>query len=436
MNLFEQAYRQFRSRLSQAKEFCLTWKKMKNAQRLQAKALKKLKDKPTIRCVFLGLFKAEWKYNEVYQLMERHPRFEPLVLVCPIVNYGRDNMLENLNASYAYFQEKGCRVMKAYDEASDTYVNLRDLQPDILFYTNPYGGLIDDRYYITHFFDVLTVYVPYFICGSLAFKLFYNDPFHNYVWRKYCETDYHKHMAEQHAWNKGINAVTTGYPGIEAFLHLPAKAVSPNKKKVIIWAPHHSIEPLSEHIYSSCFLTYHETMLRLAEKYADEAEFVFKPHPLLKNMLYQKWGKTKTDAYYQQWDEMPNTTLNDGDYTELFIQSDAMIHDSGSFTYEYLYLNKPVMRTLNGTDLTKMYCAFGLACLSQHYPAHNEQDIEQFIQNVINGIDPMKEQRTQFIQETLMPEGSPSQNILDDILNSIDHQILFHREQANNAKTQ
>lgn len=79
---------------------------MKNAQRLQAKALEKLKDKPTIRCVFLGLFKAEWKYNEVYQLMERHPRFEPLVLVCPIVNYGRDNMLENLNASYAYFQEK------------------------------------------------------------------------------------------------------------------------------------------------------------------------------------------------------------------------------------------------------------------------------------------------------------------------------------------
>ena len=61
----------------------------------------------------------------------------------------------------------------------------------------------------------------------------------------------------------------------------------------------------------------------------------------------------------------------------------------------------------------------------------NEQDIEQFIQNVINGIDPMKEQRTQFIQETLMPEGSPSQNILDDILNSIDHQILFHREKAN-----
>jgi hypothetical protein len=48
----------------------------------------------------------------------------------------------------------------------------------------------------------------------------------------------------------------------------------------------------------------------------------------------------------------------------------------------------------------------------------------------------MKEQRTQFIQETLMPKGSPSQNILDDILNSIDHQILFHSQQANNAKTQ
>lgn len=426
MNAMKRAYFQFRHLLSRAKELCITWKRMKTAQKLQARALTKLKDKPTIKCVFLALFKSEWKYREVYRLMEKHPRFEPVVLVCPIVNYGRENMLENMNDCYNYLQEIGCRVMKAYDEKTDTYVNLRDLQPDILFYTNPYGGLIDDRYYITHNFDILTAYVPYFICYSLEFRLFYNDPFHNYVWRRYSESDYHKKMAEKHSMNKGINAVSTGYPGIEPFLNPPKKTHSEKKKKIIIWAPHHTIEPVTEIIYSSCFLYYDETMLRLAEKYASQAEFVFKPHPLLKNKLYEKWGKEKTDAYYRRWEEMPNTSLNEGDYTELFFESDAMIHDSGSFAVEYLYLDKPVMRTLNHMKLEKMYCEFGLDCISNHYLAHNEQDIEQFIQNVINDIDPMKEQRGKFIKETLLPKGSPSQNIIDDILYSIDNQILFH----------
>jgi hypothetical protein len=59
--------------------------------------------------------------------------------------------------------------------------------------------------------------------------------------------------------------------------------------------------------------------------------------------------------------------------------------------------------------------------------ASYEQDIETFIQNIIKGEDPMREQRSKFINDVLMPKGSPSQNIVDDILNSIDNQILYHK---------
>ena len=83
------------------------------------------------------------------------------------------------------------------------------------------------------------------------------------------------------------------------------------------------------------------------------------------------------------------------------------------------------MRTLNGEGLEIMYNTFGLQCIHQHYLASTEQDVEQFIRNVICGVDPMKEQRSRFINESLMPKGSPSQNIIDDILDSIDNQILY-----------
>ena len=166
-------------------------------------------------------------------------------------------------------------------------------------------------------------------------------------------------------------------------------------------------------------------MLEMAKRYSDKVQFVFKPHPLLKNKLCELWGSEKTETYYDQWANMENTTIVEGEYVDLFLSSDAMIHDSGSFLIEYLYVNKPVMRTLNDIPLESMYNQFALNCLDQYYKARCEQDIEQFIQNVINGIDPLKAQRTKFIHEALMPNGSPSQNIIDDILDSIDNQIFY-----------
>ena len=152
---------------------------------------------------------------------------------------------------------------------------------------------------------------------------------------------------------------------------------------------------------------------------------VFKPHPLLKNKLDLLWGKEKADGYYAKWKKMPNTNVNEGDYIDLFLTSDAMIHDSGSFISEYLYVNKPVMRTLNDVDESEKMNDFAMECISNHYLAKKESDIEQFIQNVIHDVDPLKDKRTKFVEQVLMPKGSPSENIVNDILDSIDHQVLY-----------
>lgn len=399
-------------------------------RRCQRKALAKLKDKPKIRCVFFALFEEIWKVDGVYRLMEDHPRFDPVILVCPIVNYGHDNMIRRMNSCYEAFQRKGYHVIKSYDEANNTYIDvLNDINPDIIFYTNPYPGLIDDRYYIDQFCNVLTAYVPYFYNEEIRYNAIYDSLFHNIVWRHYIETDFHKGLSRSYSRCHGCNTVVTGYPGIEQFLNPVSFSdncwkVKNQKLKRVIWAPHHTLEAVGTCHYS-CFLRYCDFMLDMAKRYRDKVQFVFKPHPLLKNKLCELWGSEKTEAYYDQWAHMENTTIVEGEYVDLFLSSDAMIHDSGSFLIEYLYVNKPVMRTLNDIPLESMYNQFALNCLDQYYKARCEQDIEQFIQNVINGIDPLKAQRTKFIHEALMPNGSPSQNIIDDILDSIDNQILY-----------
>ncbi len=405
-------------------------KDIENVRVLQKKALSNLKYKRPIKCVFLALFDSVWKYDNVYSIMEKDDRFSPVILVCPIINYGKENMLENMEKCYHTLKNKGYHVVRAYDSNNDKYIDLRkELQPDIIFYTNPYKGLIDDRYYLDNYKDILTVYVPYFFCSNCDYELSFQQPLHSLVWRRYVETDYHKNDSRKYSINKDLNVVVTGYPGIDSFIdpyYQPENVWcdKAHKRKRIIWAPHHSIVPVGL-VYYSCFLQYMDYMLSLAEKYENSIELCFKPHPLLKNRLDKLWGKEKTNEYYGRWGKSDNTFFHEGQYTDLFLTSDAMIHDSASFIVEYLYLNKPVMRTLNGQDMSKQFSSFGLACLDCHYKAYNEKDVEQFVINVINGIDPLKNQRTKFVNDVLMPKGGmPSENIINDIIESIENQRL------------
>lgn len=390
--------------------------------------LSKLKQKKPLRCVFLALFDSVWKYDNVYLLMENDERFEPIILVCPIVNYGEDNMIERMDSCYNILSSKGYRVLKAYDKTNQKYIDLReDLHPDIIFYTSPYKNLIDSRYYIDSFEDILSVYVPYFYSSNCDYTLSYNIPLHNLVWRRYVESAFHKECSVQYSMNKDRNVVVTGFPGVDNFInpqYVPTDVWidKSHHKKRIVWAPHHTIAPVGL-VYYSCFLKYKDFMLSMAKKYEDSIEFFFKPHPLLKNKLYELWGKEKTDEYYDIWRNGYSTRFVEGEYVDLFLTSDAMIHDSGSFIVEYLFVNKPVMRTSNGEELRTQFCPLGMACLEQHYIGNNDQDIEQFIQNVIKGVDPLKEQRTQFVNDVLMPKGGmPSENIINDIIDSIENQ--------------
>ena len=395
-------------------------------KRKQYKALVGLKDKKRIRCVFMAIDVSVWKYDEVVRLMMKNFRFEPIIFVCPMVNYGKEVMKEKMDQCMTYYESKGYKVVCSYNKEQQRYVDLvNELQPDILFYTNPYKGLIDDRYYIKNFTNILTVYVSYYISCSKDIDFCTNVPLYNIVWRKYVEFDFNLEICRKYANNGGRNVVVTGYPGIEPLIkrHANKSSLNVDNRKRIIWAPHHTLDAS---IYGhSCFFMYADFMLEMARKYENDIILIFKPHPLLKGKLYKVWGLERTEQYFNAWSSKSNTLINESDYIELFLKSDAMIHDSGSFVVEYLYVDKPVMRTVNDVPLDEQFNDFALSCLNQYYFAYNENDIEQFIQNVINGVDPLKEQRTKFVNDVLMPKGSPSQNIIDDILDSIDNQVLY-----------
>lgn len=390
-----------------------------------AAKVRQLKRKNTINVGFYVIYPSIWKYDRLYQLLSRTDRFNPVIVVCPAVHMGHEHMMQNLDASCRMFIEKGYNVVCSYDKEKGKFLDVKkQLKLDIVFYTNPYNGLIHDKYYITNSSDILTCYVPYNYGNSSDYQMFSNLPLHNLVWRLYLETDAHKEYSRLYARNHGSNVVVTGYPGIDPLVEgkvssNPWKPSEIDVKK-IIWAPHHTVKPAGK-VFYSCFMQYAEFMLEMAQKYSEKIQIAFKPHPLLRVKLNDIWGQEKTDDYFRRWEELPNCLYTEGDYTDLFLTSDAMIHDSGSFLIEYLYTGKPIMRTNNGQDLNELLNPFALDCLGVSYQADNTDDVEQFILNVIDQKDEMYQVRTKFMKERLMPPygKTASQNIFDDLLNSL-----------------
>ncbi|MGX9985176.1 CDP-glycerol glycerophosphotransferase family protein [Soonwooa purpurea] len=395
---------------------------------LHKKALNRVKKKETINICFFLIHESVWKYEELYKLFNEDERFNPLILVCPYTPYGEENMLDDMEKAYLSFKKKNYNVIKSL-KSDGNWINVKnELKPDFIFFTNPHE-LTKPQYYIRNFRGNLTCYVPYNFGNSHMLEMFHNQDFHNLIWKLFAETEIHKKYSIETARNKGKNVEVTGFPGTDKFLNTENSTnykgiwKHENTKK-IIWAPHHTIDDDKSFISFSSFLVYNEFMLELLNKFDNQIEIIFKPHPLLKIKLYnhKDWGKEKTDNYYNLWGNHSYGSLNEGDYIDLFKTSNAMIHDSGSFLIEYLYVKKPVLRTDKDDTITERLNSFGKMAYKQHYIAKNTQDIEDFIKNVLlKGDDVMKKERLSFYEKYLVPpsNNTASENIYNFIKNSL-----------------
>lgn len=398
--------------------------KIRKIQIQQMQLEKNIRKKPRIKVAFFLIHDSVWKYERLYRLMEKNDRFDPIVIVCPYITFGEETMLREMNHAYHSFKKKKYNILKAYDESKNVWLDVKkEICPDIVFFTNPHK-LTRKEYYITNFTDCLTCYAPYNFGNSHLYQMMYNQIFHNYIWLLFAETELHKEFSKKYATNEGINVVVTGFPGTDVFLDHnyqpqdPWKIKDPKIKR-IIWAPHHTIDDNKSFLSFSSFLTYADFMIELVKKFENEIQIAFKPHPLLYDRLVANaWGDEKTKIYFNNWKELKNGQLVEDDYTDLFLTSDALMHDSGSFLIEYLYTGKPVLHLNRDKDISDRLNEFGKLAFDHHYHAKTESDIIDFINNILSQKDEKKAERLTFRTNFLLPPNgiSASENILNELI--------------------
>ena len=407
--------------------FCLKLS-VKWSEQRRNRFVKTLKKKSKIIVAFFLQSPSVWKYDRLYWLLEHNERFEPVVVICPFnvhLNYDKKEMQKVMKQTEEFVKKSGYRYFPTFDNAKNKWLNVRkELNPDVIFYTKPYKDTLP-QYHIYRFKDRLNCYAPYGVMCIDIFRIVYNLTFHNLLWRFFVETEYQVGYSRQYQTCGGTNTIVSGSLGMEPLMLPDYKPVDvwkpqPVRKKRIIWAPHHTVDYLFNF---SNFFTYCDFMFELAEKFKDEIQIAFKPHPVLKFKLINIWGAEKTEAYYQRWRDLFNGQLEEGYYADLFLTSDAMIHDCASFTAEYLYTRKPTMFIVKDEHTADHWNSFGIKCFDLHYHAHQPSDVEAYIKDVvIGGNDPKANERAEFYRDYLYPKDGvmPSQKIVDTIMSVLE----------------
>lgn len=353
-----------------------------------------------------------WKNEALFKAMQADARFTPAFWILePFYITNKELRRERLDQCLEYAQKNN---FQHYDNL--TLEELRkSFSPDFIFAVQPYAHNIPFEIYDLK--KELPCFIPYGY-SNMSTGLAYEDKKIRYFYRYYVESAYIQGEARKYMANKARNTRVTGLPMATWLMntHIERSDTRP----CIIWAPHWTVGyDNGRALNVSTFLTIADAMLNIANAYKEQIIFIFKPHPRLKRELYtiSVWGKERTDHYYRTWREGENTRIEDGDYTTLFAQSDAMIHDCGSFILEYLLMDKPCMY-MQRQDAQPQFNRSTRQALECYQKGQTVDDIDQFVQDVIAGKDPLAKKRHEFIHSYLLPNNqSPVQNIIEDLLN-------------------
>lgn len=396
------------------------------ARRSQEACLRRIREKGEASLVFLVSSLSMWRFQELFEKLRPDPRFHVYFALYPFSSFGQEQKISAMEEIRAYCQEHEISYLELSEEEHPGVVLREKLHPDVLFYQQTYNQLYHNDLDAPFQPHSLNCYIPYSIrtsAGVWAYQNYLSET----AWRLFYCADLHREEARQILYNKGRNIRVTGDCILDSLSSAPQHDVwkpQEKPKKRVIWAPHFSIVD-GEFLHRDSFTWVSECMLELARKYQNQIQFAFKPHPRLLSELqkHPSWGEKRARTYYECWRNGTNTQLETGPYSDLFKGSDAMIHDSASFSVEYLFTGKPVMFTTRDVAVAVQdQNELGREGILAHYPGASQADIQSFIENaVLAGKDPMKPSRQAFCEKYFPScgKGNTAERIYREILSGL-----------------
>lgn len=389
------------------------------ARYFHIRAIRKIRSKvrkgERIRVLFIDTETAKWKLQSLYEQMQNDIHYEPIVGVSRrdySENKTTVELMHGISDALQFFANEGDNSSIIYDCERSEPINFDKLSPDIVFYEQPWYGPRCHNIWFVHR-KALTCYEPYFV-PNIGFPEFE------------AHMEFHRYLGYFFLLNKGwVNEYTKGVPKWfysgklvdvgHTMLDLIAQSDNTEleaKKRTVIYAPHHSLSSDSL-MKIGTFLENGMEILHYAKNHR-EVNWVFRPHPVLKNVLQKLdgWGPTEQKRYYSEWAAI-GLISDGGDYLDLFARSSVMITDCGSFLVEYAATGKPIIHLIS-KNADREPAMPTRKLISTYYKAHNIEELNKVLELVlVRGEDPMYKVRQAAVKEANLSGQNAAKNIMD-----------------------
>jgi len=349
--------------------------------------------KKPLRVLFLLQRPEAWNnVASVWRTMQTNPAFSPVVWLLPYNAENKALSALHLPAHKALLASQGV----PWVEWSDTMALERDLF-DVVFFTHPY----DRERPRALWFDCVRpcvskiVYVPYGLsvgAGAKNLRLQFAQPLQIGADLIVARSPAEKSMYARHCPAGDHHVQILGHPRFDQFLENIKKPVASNlqarigERTVFLWNSHFSFG--HRFSQSSNFSTFDLLGPELFDYFASHRKslcLLWRPHPGLFPELLRQGILTKAQLPMLRAElEALGVVLDEqADHLPAFACSHAMMSDPGSFLFEYLATEKPLLPLINeeGEPLNEEASALTAECGS----ASNFESVKQFIATVVNG---------------------------------------------------
>ncbi len=362
-----------------------------------------------IRVCFLQQDPNCWnKSKALYDLLRSNPRFSVTLLCVP------DPFDPDTGSTYRFFAENGYEAVDARIggfpwstmENRGDWFDLKALQPDYVFYQQPYDAYLPQAYQSRAVAAYAKLCVtPYGFALTEELLSCMEVDFYRSVYCLYAVADAEKNYNRQRfALSHRLGLRYSKYLGTLVFADFfrcadetsPSWDFSKNGFRAI-WTPRWTTD---EKIGGSNFFRYKDFLLDYARQHPD-VDILFRPHPMAFSNFVRTGLMTQqeVDSYIDKIRAGANTSLDQQKrYDATFWQSDVLITDVSAIIIEYFVTGKPIIFCEAEARACK-YLDFFQSILSVCYVAHDQQEISRYLRQLQAGNDPLQPARTAMIQK-------------------------------------
>ena len=378
----------------------LAWEAVQN--RIAVKILQKKK----INIVFVCHRTAVWgSLFSVYNALKNDELFDVKIVAIPnkkeMPKLGVEHENYISEGAEDFWKTYGC--INGYDYQTEEWLDLRTLQPDYVFFQQPYN--IDrpkeyKSYVVSKYAKLCYVHYASNFIGSGILEESTPMDFVQNVSMFFTQNEIDDKLIRGVLKKYGNNftkTFLTGFPrydGLEKYKDADSSLWnyprSDNKFR-IIWTPRWCTNEGNCH-----FFDYKDKLLDYCAGHP-EIDFIFRPHPQAFIGLNATGELPEKEAavYKAEYDKHPNTKIDySKEYLTTFYSSDCMITDISSIVAEYFLTGKPIIYC----HKKDCFNDFSRKLSEGFYWVRNWQELERTLQMLKSGDDPLKAKRQELIK--------------------------------------